>query len=247
MTNIAARSSTAVECESCASCAARGLSVWSNSDPAVEALLAKSRVKISYGSGQPIFAQGDVNAGIYCVSSGTVAIRRLDASGNSVLLKLAYPGDTLGYRSFLNGGEHKSSAEGIGPVTVCRIERCALQAAVAACPALSLGILSRAVADVDSAQAMLMQQATLSNRGRLCNLLIELVERHGSTHSDGSGSVQLPVSRRDLASMIGTRHETISRIMSRLEKNGVARFSGRNVVIPRLEALAAELSAALED
>jgi DNA-binding Lrp family transcriptional regulator len=41
--------------------------------------------------------------------------------------------------------------------------------------------------------------------------------------------MELPLSRRDLASMIGTRHETLSRIISRLEEDGVARFSGRTV------------------
>jgi CRP/FNR family transcriptional regulator len=41
--------------------------------------------------------------------------------------------------------------------------------------------------------------------------------------------------------MVGTRHETISRIIGRLETDGIAHFSGRQVMIPNVEALAAEL------
>ena len=52
--------------------------------------------------------------------------------------------------------------------------------------------------------------------------------------------IELPVSRRDLASMIGTRHETISRIIGRLETDGIAYFSGRQVTIPNVETLRAE-------
>ena len=43
--------------------------------------------------------------------------------------------------------------------------------------------------------------------------------------------------------MVGTRHETISRIIGRLETDGVAYFSGRQVTIPSVEALAAEIDA----
>jgi CRP/FNR family transcriptional regulator len=41
--------------------------------------------------------------------------------------------------------------------------------------------------------------------------------------------------------MIGARHETISRIIGRLETDGMAHFSGRQVTIPCVEALAGEI------
>lgn len=234
-------------CAGCKACAAHGSSPWQRLDGEFERLLGRARTQHAYASGQAMFHQGDRNAGIYCIATGTVAIRRLDAAGNSVLLKLAYPGDTLGYRSFLRGSEHKTSAEAVGPAIACRIERSTLAAAVAQHPALSSAILARATADIEMAQDMLMQQATMSNRGRLCQLLADLVSQHGNAHTDGSASVHLPVSRRDLASMIGIRHETISRIMTRLEKDGLARFSGRSVSIPCLDALALERSCGAEE
>jgi CRP/FNR family transcriptional regulator len=43
--------------------------------------------------------------------------------------------------------------------------------------------------------------------------------------------------------MVGARHETISRIIGRLETDGIAHFSGRQVTIPSMEALAAEIDA----
>ena len=241
-----ARNSTAA-CEGCKACAAHAHSPWQRLDAGLEATLARARTQRDYSAGQAVFRQGDGNSGVYCVAAGTIAIRRLDSAGYSVLLKLAYPGDTLGYRSFLSGGEHKTSAEAVGPARVCRIERSALATVLAQSPALSFAILARASADVELAQEMLMQQATLSNRGRLCQLLVDLVNHHGVSHGDGSGSVHLPVSRRDLASMIGTRHETVSRIMTRLEKDGLALFSGRAVSIPSLDALAAERGSGAED
>jgi CRP/FNR family transcriptional regulator len=72
------------------------------------------------------------------------------------------------------------------------------------------------------------------------HLLLVLVRRHGRRLENGAQLIELPVSRRDLASMIGTRHETISRIISRLETDGIAYFSGRQVTVPNVETLAAE-------
>lgn len=208
-------------------------------------MLDRSRRRRDYGPGEIVFAQGDDNDGVYCVSGGTVGIRRLDRSGNSVLLGLAYPGDTIGYRSFLSGGEHKTSAEALGPSVLCHIDRATVAALLAGSPALGLRFLKRSIGEVEHAHEMMFRQATLSNRHKLVHLLLVLVSKHGHRLANGSQSIELPVSRRDLASMVGTRHETISRIISRLETDGIAHFSGRQVTIPSMEALTADIDCLL--
>jgi CRP-like cAMP-binding protein len=225
----------------CAVCHVGRRSDWHDLDEAAFGLLERGRRRREYGSGEVVFAQGERNEGIYCVSGGTVGIRRLDSNGNSVLLELAYPGDTIGYRSFLTGCEHKTSAEALGPSVVCHIDRATVTALLAANPALGLRFLKRSIGALENAHDMMFRQATLSNRHKLVHLLLVLVGRHGHRHANGTQSIDLPVSRRDLASMVGTRHETISRIIGRLETDGIAHFSGRQVTIPSVEALAAEL------
>ena len=86
-----------------------------------------------------------------------------------------------------------------------------------------------------------MQNATFSNRTKFIHLLLVLMNRHGRTAIDGSRVMQLPLSRRDLASMIGARHETLSRIIGRLEEDGIARFSGRTVRVTRPHSLLDEI------
>ena len=225
----------------CAVCHVGLRSDWHGLDEAAYALLARGRRRRDYGSGEVVFAQGAENNGVYCVSGGAVGIRRLDNNGNSVLLGLAYPGDTIGYRSFLTGSEHKTGAEALGPSVVCHIDRVTVAELLAQNPALGLRFLKRSIGETEHAHDMMFRQATLSNRHKLVHLLLVLVQRHGRPNSNGSQSIDLPVSRRDLASMVGTRHETISRIIGRLETDGVAHFSGRQVTIPNVRALAAEI------
>ena len=225
----------------CAVCHVGQRSDWYGLDEATGALLAHGRRRREYGSGEVVFAQGERNDGVYCVSGGTVGIRRLDSNGNSLLLELAYPGDTIGYRSFLIDSEHKTSAEALGPSVVCHIDRATVTALLAANPAIGLRFLKRSIGELEHAHDAMFRQATLSNRHKLVHLLLVLVGRHGRRQANGSQSLDLPVSRRDLASMIGARHETLSRIIGRLETDGIAHFSGRQVVIPSVETLAAEI------
>jgi CRP/FNR family transcriptional regulator len=236
-----AQGCTKPEGRGCVVCHVGRRSDWRDLDEAASAVLEGGRRRREYGSGEVVFAQGECNDGVHCVSGGTVGIRRLDANGDSVLLGLAYPGDTIGYRSFLTGSEHKSSAEALGPSVVCHIDRATITALLAGNPEFGLRFLKRSIFELEHAHDTMFRQATLSNRHQLMHLLLVLVQRHGRRHANGSQSIDLPVSRRDLASMIGTRHETISRIIGRLEIDGMARFSGRQVVIPSVEALAAEI------
>ncbi len=236
-----AQSCTKYEGQACAVCHVGQRSDWHDLDEAANSLLVRGRRRREYGSGEVVFAQGEQNDGVYCVSGGTVGVRKLDSNGNSVLLELAYPGDTIGYRSFLTGSEHKTSAEALGPTVVCHIDRATVTALLAGNPALGLRFLKRSIGELEHAHDMMFRQATLSNRHKLVHLLLILVQRHGRQHRNGSQSIELPVSRRDLASMVGTRHETISRIIGRLETDGVAYFSGRQVTIPSVEALAGEI------
>ena len=61
--------------------------------------------------GDVLFHQGDACLGVYCIHLGVVGIRKVDIEGNSMLLSLAHPGETLGYRALLTGREHTVSAE----------------------------------------------------------------------------------------------------------------------------------------
>ncbi len=184
---------------------------------------------------------GEPGGGVYCICSGCVALRRLDENGNSVLLQLAYSGDTLGYECVLTGSTHRCDAEAVGPAKVCHIDAATVRAVLESNPALGLQFLKRTTAKLADAQERLLHNATLTNRTKLAHLLVLFMDRHGSCTPAGACRLELPVAREDLASMIGIRKETLSRIIGRLNGDGVARFSGRVVEVPRLEKLIDEL------
>jgi CRP/FNR family transcriptional regulator, cyclic AMP receptor protein len=71
---------------------------------------------------------------------------------------------------------------------------------------------------------------------RLLHVLSELVERHGEAGPDG-WRIAMPLSARDLASMVGSNSETVGRLLDRFETDGLVRRAGANWVVPDPKAL----------
>ncbi len=225
----------------CLGCSLRQRNEWCVLSEEETRILSRNLKKRQYRAGETIFSAGEPSHGIYCVVSGAVAIRKGDGEGNAVLLRLAYPGDTLGYRGLLLGENRRYSAEALGPSKLCFVDQTVTRLLLDRNSALGRQFLRRIAADMDEAHDHLVRNATLSNRGKFVYLLLALMNRHGRTASDGSRFMELPLSRRDLASMIGARHETLSRIIGRLEEDGLARFSGRTVHVIQPHSLFREI------
>ena len=232
------------EC-ACSACLVLQRSDWRVLECKDLSILSSGVTSRHYEAGETIFWMGEPNRGLYCISTGSVAVRKIDPEGNAVLLQLGYPGDTLGYRSYLAQGEHKTTAEALGPTRVCHVRHETVTRLLERNPGLGLQFLRRASEELEQAYDSIVQSVTLSNRQRFAHLLLVLARRHGRPRPDGSRTIVLPLSRRDLASMIGARHETLSRIIGRLEADGVANFSGRHVHVPEIDALIKELEPGL--
>ena len=195
-----------------------------------------------YQKGQKVFQQGDLCAGIYCVASGTLAIRKLDADGNSIVVRLVHPGQTIGYRDYFAGEEHSTSAEAVEDAKVCFIPSIAMGRLMGRNPQLGLKFLESIATDLHHAELAILQHDTLPVRTRLAHLLLSMQDRYGQPDALGNITFSLPVSRQDIAAMLGTRPETIARTLHALSSDNVLVISGRTVHISNGKMLLAELS-----
>lgn len=227
---------------SCLDCKNRAHTEWSAlSDPEL-GRLEKNRSCRMFEAGESIFFEGDACDGVFCVEAGLVGMRKGDSDGNSVLLRLATPGDTLGYRAFLAGENHHTSAEALATTRLCFIPRTGLRQLLADNPDLGLRFLKHAASDLDDTELKLLQSAAQTARARLAHVLLVLREQmRVPSDDDGGVTFTLPISRQDLASMIRSRPETLSRTIRQMEDDGAARFDGREVHIPSLDTLLDEI------
>lgn len=226
----------------CSDCHFREASEWcALTDDQVEFVDA-TKTSREYGRGEILFHEGDESRGVYCIKSGLVGIRKTDADGNSILLgRLGYPGSTLGYRPFLAGECHRGSAEALKTSIVCFIDGQTVRGLLNINPALGLNFLESTAKALGKAEEDYFQSAAHSLRTQILHLLLVFKDRYGKIDDDGSLLVELPVSRQDLAAMVGARPESMSRAIRDLSEQGIAKFSGRMVQIPNVNNLFTEL------
>jgi CRP-like cAMP-binding protein len=215
----------------CFECQSRVRSDWCALKDDDLDLLNRAKKAKNFKVGDILFLEGDECRGIHCVESGSVALRKSDAEGNSVLVHLAHGGETVGYRALLADEPYGVTAEVVAPAKICFIHGPDVRRLIDKNPALGLRFLAHAARDVREAHENYLRAATGSVRARLVHLLFTLRERYAEERDDGGLVLTLPLSRQDLAAMVGTRPETISRTIRKMEDDGVAKFSGRKVHI----------------
>ncbi|MDP6773408.1 MAG: Crp/Fnr family transcriptional regulator [Rhodospirillales bacterium] len=225
----------------CFQCAAEEHTEWCDLS---EAELAEVRAAVicrRVEAGTTVYHEGTPSLGVHYLSEGLIGIRKVDRDGNAIMLHLVAGGESFGYRSFLAGEDHTTTAECLEPGIVCFVERSVVSRMIEKNPALGLRFLRRAVTDLEQIEEKRIHCQTLSVRARLAHLLLVLRKRFATAMPDGEQLFDLPVSRKDMAAMIGARPETVSRIIREMEDDGVAQFAKRQVRVPEIKELFHEI------
>jgi CRP-like cAMP-binding protein len=225
----------------CFSCPVRGLTEWADLAEDDLRQLNQARISNTYELGQTIFYQGNPCLGIHCLESGLVALRKTDARGNSVIARLFHEGQTMGYLAYFGGRGYTGTAEALTSCRVCFIDRAAVRAILERNPAVGHRFLGRIADNLQEAEDKRLQAVGLPLRAQVSHLLLVLKDRFATVAEDGSLTLDLPLARRDVAAMLGARPESLSRAIRQLSDAGVARFEGRRVTIPDLDALIDEV------
>ncbi len=214
----------------CGLCAFCDGSVWQPVAGSALPTLTAGFSRREIAADQALFQQGDDSLGVFCVSRGLFAIRSHQEDGTSILLKLAYPGDIIGFRSFLANEPHKTEARALIPSRICTVARRQADRLVQGDTGVLSRLTGRCVDEIDISRERIIGTATADNKKRLAGILTKLMRVHG--RSDGqSQRMRLPLSRTDLADLLGITPETVSRVFKRLKDEGHLEVSGRDIRI----------------
>ncbi len=200
-------------------------------------LLDRSTVVRNYERGEKIFSEGETPVGLYCVRSGVALLSYKDALRADKAVRVAGPGDLAGYRSLFAEEPHLTTAEALTPCHVCFFPKTVIQRLTDTYPLFSRQLFRKLARDAGSRNSIYIRDQHLPIRLRFIHFLRTMDKRYGITNQDGSLSVELPIMRRQIASLLSARPESVARAITELEREGLAMFDGRNVTIPDRNAL----------
>ncbi len=182
---------------------------------------------VDYRKRRFVFHQGDPCQGIYYLQSGLVSLQRVNDDGAFTILGLIRPGTLVSWGDVLAGGVHRNSAQALSPTKAVFIPRDVFMESLHRDPQAFDFTLEQAAKELQSYEDTICRLCTSDVPERLYWLLRRLA---GSDDQErASIEFRVPVLKRELAAMIGTSPEGISRGIRRLEEQNIARFDGRNI------------------
>ena len=171
--------------------------------------------------GQTIFEEGDEGEGFYVVVSGRVKVFKLSPDGKEQILHIFGAGEPFGEAAVFAGEKFPANAEALEESRVFFFPRRAFVELIGQNPSLALNmlaVLSRRLRKL----ASLVEDLSLKEvPGRLAAYLL-----YWSEGKKGDVEVQLEVSKNQLASLLGTIPETLSRILAKLSREGFIKSNG---------------------
>lgn len=174
-----------------------------------------------------LFHQGDDCEGIYYLQAGLVALQRVDERGAFIIFSLVKPGGFFSWSDLLGCGRHRNSAQVLSTAKAVFVPRNAFLMAMREDPQALNETLGQASREIQDYEDIIFHLCTYDVPARLYWALCRLA---GAESAEGDAiEFKPPVLKRELAAMIGTSPEGVSRGIRRLEELNIARFTGKTV------------------
>jgi CRP/FNR family transcriptional regulator len=177
-----------------------------------------------------VFMEGDPCKWLYLVAKGRIKIFKNTLAGKDVILEIKSPGDIFGCVAVLDNRPFPASAQAMEPASVIKIGRQNLLKTMEAYPSLKLGTAKYFSDRLRDAHDMLKNIATERVEKRIASMLLKLSEKVGVVENSYT-KIDFPLTRQEIAEMVGTTVETCIRTMSKFQKQGMVKSSGNRLLI----------------
>jgi len=187
-----------------------------------------------YGAKDDIFTPGDPDGHLYFVLVGTVRLYKIYGDYKEATVALLKEGDVFGELSLQEGSRQTAFAQALSAARVAAVRKSVLVEAVKRDPELAMKLFSSLFERLKQSEEVIDSLLDREVSARLTKLLQSLGDRFGETN--GSATVlDMGLTHQDLANMIVSTREAVSKVMSELQREGLVEVRNRKIAIsPRL-------------
>ena len=198
----------------------------------LDALLAKA-IRREVQTGETIINQGDEDGdfAVFLLSGG-LKISFVSASGREIILSYCAPGELVGEIALLDSGPRTASVTAVAPSTILIFPSQLFLEVVSSSPASIAGVMRELAKRVRQQNLVIESDRTFSRGPRLALALVRLIDRQ-----EGDGHLLYDPSQADLGAFAGLARESVSRLLSEWEDQGIIAREGRTLIVRDLEYL----------
>lgn len=183
-----------------------------------------------YGVGHVIVGQEDRGDSLFVITTGKVKVVLYGDSGREIILSMLREGEIFGEMSLLDNQPRSASVIAVEPTKAMVLERGAFVRHLSSHPQTALAILGEMSRRLRQADKIIGNLALLDVYGRVARLLKDLAAKEGVETEEGTLIRERPT-QQEIASMIGTSRETVSRALNDFAKRGLIVMSGKQILL----------------
>ncbi|WP_439534936.1 Crp/Fnr family transcriptional regulator [Polymorphobacter sp.] len=226
--------------KTCETCVVRDRALCSALSPDQLAVLSSLGTQRHLKRGETLVRAGDETIVCANLQTGVMKIAATTSDGEAAIVGLLYPGDFIG-RPFAGSAGHDIVA--LTDVMLCSFSRVRFEEALRDHQQMESLLLQRTMAELDRAREWLVKMGRANAGARVAGFLDDLTRRLDMLGCTGPQALELPLSRGEIAELLGLTIETVSRQFTRMRVAGAIELPGGRRIIVRdaqmLKAMAA--------
>lgn len=195
----------------------------------------------TYRQRQLVFMQGDPLDRVFFIHSGKVKIYKSDVSGKEQIVTILQAGDMFPHAGFFRKGDYPAHAEITEDATLMFIPITAFEELLIRHPEVSIKLFRVMGEKIIDLQNRLEEQILHNTYEQIIMLLLRLSDPYGVEIHGGKQQLTTQFTNRELANMIGSSRETVSRTLTQLKKNKLIETDEGGYFILDKDALEDEL------
>ena len=195
-------------------------------------VLNKMGRRVTVHRGQTLMWEGDDSSLVANVIEGVLKLSTSTADGREQIVGVVYPSDFIG-RPFGSTTHHSVTA--LSDARVCLFTRSAFDEFAREHPELEHKLLQRTLTELDRTRHWMLLLGRKSASERVATFLLEMSQRLAEASCSGPADMvsrfDLPLTRQQMADLLGLTIETVSRQLTRLRQAGIIDLPDRRAVV----------------
>ncbi|MDW3094628.1 MAG: helix-turn-helix domain-containing protein [Gammaproteobacteria bacterium] len=195
--------------------------------------IAKHSKKLQRG--EFLYKSGDKFDAIYIIRSGSLKNTLIDEEGREQILNFSIQGDVIGLEG-LYKQKHITESKALETTFLCSISLAQYLNLASQTPKLYRRLLNHMSSRIIEEEEHSLMLGTKNTEQKLATFILRLIKRN-SQHEFSDSEITLNISRKDIGNYLSAAVETISRIFTRFQDQGLIEVQGRHIRVVDMERL----------
>lgn len=188
-----------------------------------------------------IFLADEEGDTLFIIIRGKVKATQFSESGKEIIFSMLGEGDFFGDMSLLDGRPRSASVVTVEDSELLLLRRSDFHRLIETHPKIALTLLKELTTRLRRADERIQSLALLDVAGRVAGILLQIADESGREAPGGGIFIRSRPTHQELANMVGTTRETVTRILKQMEGRGYIAMTGKSITILDPETLRRDL------